>query len=66
MMSQTVTKAMRQLKPPISLGKPENEEHLKYLWSDEVSRKDFDYPEVSGGTSKYFGLILSCNCDCFL
>ena len=42
----TITKAMRQLIPPISLGKPENEKHLKYLWSDEVSRKDFNYPEM--------------------
>ena len=37
---------MSQLDPPVSLGKPENEEHLKYLWSDEVAHKDFDYPEV--------------------
>nr|Q9XZV5.1 RecName: Full=Guanine nucleotide-binding protein G(s) subunit alpha; AltName: Full=Adenylate cyclase-stimulating G alpha protein [Geodia cydonium]CAB43528.1 Gs protein, alpha subunit [Geodia cydonium] len=41
----TVTKAMSELDPPVSLGSPENEEHLQYLWSDEVTRKDYDYPE---------------------
>ena len=43
---QTVTKAMSELDPPVSLGKPENEEHLQYLWSDRVTQKDYDYPEV--------------------
>ena len=42
----TITKAMRQLVPPICFGKPENEKHLQYLWSDEVLRKDFKYPEM--------------------
>ena len=43
---QTVTEAMSELDPPVSLGSPESEEHLRYLWSDEVTRKDYDYPEV--------------------
>jgi guanine nucleotide-binding protein G(s) subunit alpha len=41
----TVTKAMSELDPPVSLGKPETEDHLQYLWSDEVTQKDYDYPE---------------------
>ena len=46
---QTVTKAMSELEPPVSLGSPESEEHLQYLWSDEVARKDYDFPEVIEG-----------------
>ena len=37
---------MDGLDPPVSLEKPENDKHMRYLWSDEVARKDFDFPEV--------------------
>ena len=38
---------MDELDPPVSLEKPENDRHMRYLWTDEVARKDFDFPEVA-------------------
>ena len=44
--TQTVTEAMRTMDPPVKLGDPANEEHLKYV-EEQSSRTDFEFTPVS-------------------